>query len=278
MARIRTIKPEFWSDEKLGEASDVVRLTFLALISMADDYGRVVDNPKQVEAFAFPWHDRSRDIRDSLATLSRMGRIRRGTSTSGQAIIELVHWDRHQRVDKPNKAAALPAIATTDASETRATTDDAEIRECVANDSRMSREPVSNESRRISTTTSTTIYTTTNDLLRPGSAHAERPSVTHEFEAAWRAYPRRPNNSRAKALRAYLARRKAGVTADELLAGVQAYAGFVEQQRIEPRFIKQAATFFGPDRHWAEEYHAPPPLSPGERVLAMAAELAEDAA
>lgn len=43
MARIRTIKPEFWSDEKLSPLAPIDRLTFLGLISMADDYGRVHD-------------------------------------------------------------------------------------------------------------------------------------------------------------------------------------------------------------------------------------------
>jgi hypothetical protein len=36
-ARIRTIKPEFWNDEKLGKLPREVRLTFLGIISsMAD--------------------------------------------------------------------------------------------------------------------------------------------------------------------------------------------------------------------------------------------------
>ena len=49
MARIRTIKPEFWTDEKLAPLSPICRLTFLGLVSMADDAGRL--NAKQLRGF-----------------------------------------------------------------------------------------------------------------------------------------------------------------------------------------------------------------------------------
>jgi len=84
VARIRTIKPEFWSDEKMSPQSDEVRLLFLGLISMADDFGRLVDSGKQIEAFVWPYEDRSGVVRDGLVNLSRMGRIRRGKSASNR--------------------------------------------------------------------------------------------------------------------------------------------------------------------------------------------------
>ncbi len=39
MARIRTIKPEFAGDEKMAKASRDARLTFLLVVSQADDAG-----------------------------------------------------------------------------------------------------------------------------------------------------------------------------------------------------------------------------------------------
>ncbi len=108
MPRIRTIKPEFWLDEKLSLMSAIDRLTFLGLISMADDYGRVHDNAKIIDAFVFPNSDDS--VRESLANLSRISRIRRGNSSSGMPVIEIVNWARHQKVDKPQPKLALPPI------------------------------------------------------------------------------------------------------------------------------------------------------------------------
>ncbi len=151
MARIRTIKPEFWQDEKLTPLSDVARLVFLFLISSADDCGRVLDKPIKIEADLFDGEqDRSRDVRESLANLSRIGRIRRGKTASGQRIIEIVNWAKHQRIDHPNKAAAFPEIVDT--------YEDTDIREAFANDSRMIREPLAhhtNDQRPVPTTSTT---------------------------------------------------------------------------------------------------------------------------
>ena len=108
MPRIRTIKPEFWSDEKLSMLQPIDRLVFLGLISMADDYGRVHDNVKVIDAFIFP--NCSMSVRESLAKLSGIGRVRRGLSVSGKAILEIVNWSKHQRVDKPQHHLALPCI------------------------------------------------------------------------------------------------------------------------------------------------------------------------
>jgi hypothetical protein len=107
MPRIRSIKPEFWADEKLSPLAPIDRLVFLGLISMADDLGRLVDSVKQIDAMLFPFTEDS--SRESLARLSRMGRIKRGVTASGQRIVELTNW-HHQRVDHPNLAAALPPI------------------------------------------------------------------------------------------------------------------------------------------------------------------------
>lgn len=78
------------------------------------------------------------------------------------------------------------------------------------------------------------------------------------FEEAWAAYPRRANNPKGKAKRAWTARLKSGVRPETLLAGVRAYAAYCERERVEPKFIKLAATFFGPDEHWAADYGPPP--------------------
>jgi hypothetical protein len=110
MPRIRSIKPEFWADEKLGPMSATTRLVFLGLISMADDLGRLVDSEKQIDAFIFPYS--SETCRRSLADLSSNGRIIRGGTANGQKIIQLANW-HHQKIDKPNHHSALPPIADT---------------------------------------------------------------------------------------------------------------------------------------------------------------------
>lgn len=151
MARIRTIKPEFWQDEKLAPCDPVTRLVFLGLISMADDLGRVLDNVKIIDAFIFP--ESSDTSRESLATLSRLARVTRGKTVSGQRVIQIVNWDRHQKVDRPSMRAALPEIV--------AASEDTDI---LASPSRDTREPLA-------------IRPTTNDL-RPTTVDRQPDGAT----------------------------------------------------------------------------------------------------
>lgn len=132
MARIRTIKPEFWADEKLAPLDPVTRLVFVGLISMADDAGRLLDNLKQIDAFIFPETDDS--AREALANLSRISRIRRGTTASGQHVIQIVNWATHQKIDHPNLKSCLPELSEN--------SDIPDIREPLTNDSQDSREPL----------------------------------------------------------------------------------------------------------------------------------------
>lgn len=96
------------------------------------------------------------------------------------------------------------------------------------------------------------------ELTPPSSSPAKKKrkaiDYTPEFETAWAVYPKRPNNSKSDAFKSWQARINEGVTPDEMLEGLHRYREFVEAEEIEPRFIKQAATFFGPGRHWENDY------------------------
>src|SRR5688500_12487812 len=114
MARIRTIKPEFWSDEKLSVQDPLTRLVFVGLISNADDAGRLVDNVKLLDGLLFPSNDVS--CAGALDTLTRLGRIQRYRSANGQCVIQIVKWRQHQKIDHPGKIV-LPAPPNTDGAE-----------------------------------------------------------------------------------------------------------------------------------------------------------------
>jgi hypothetical protein len=55
MARIRTIKPEFWQDEQLAECSPHARLLAIAILQLCDANGVFRYIPLQIHAHAFPW-------------------------------------------------------------------------------------------------------------------------------------------------------------------------------------------------------------------------------
>lgn len=79
-----------------------------------------------------------------------------------------------------------------------------------------------------------------------------------EFEATWQAYPRRAGgNPKVAAFKSWQARRKAGVPADDLHAGVVRYAAYIAATgKAGSEYVKQAATFFGPDEHFREPWQA----------------------
>lgn len=101
MPRIRTLKPEFWQDEKLSLLDPLTRLVFLGLISIADDAGRVLDNVKFIDGQLFPSTEDT--AIDALDTLARLSRILRYRVASGQSVIQIAGWANHQKVDHPSK-------------------------------------------------------------------------------------------------------------------------------------------------------------------------------
>ena len=87
-----------------------------------------------------------------------------------------------------------------------------------------------------------------------GTSSSLRSEDLSAFESAWTAYPKRPGASKSGSLKAWRARIKAGSTAAEILAGVERYAAFCAASGTESRFIKQPATFFGPDEHFRADW------------------------
>jgi hypothetical protein len=60
MARIRTIKPEFWEDEKIGKLPVSCRLLFIGMWTFADDFGCVKGNAALLKSQIFPYDENMR--------------------------------------------------------------------------------------------------------------------------------------------------------------------------------------------------------------------------
>lgn len=103
---------------------------------------------------------------------------------------------------------------------------------------------------------------------RDGTGSKDQEHLT-AFDTAWAKYPTRPNNPKRKALSAFAARVAEGVDPAELIAGVERYAAYVEHHETEPRFVLQAATFFAPDRRFAEPWPVPQMSEARRRELGL---------
>lgn len=89
-----------------------------------------------------------------------------------------------------------------------------------------------------------------------------------DFLTAWAAYPARPNNNRAKAAHAWSARITEGEEPTVMLTGTLAYAAWCKATgKTGSEFVKQAATFYGPTKPYADPYPITPTLVGGKPAL-----------
>ncbi len=110
MARIRTIKPEFWESEVLGRLSPLARLTFAGLISHADDAGR---GRGEVGAMYGRMHAyassavRAR-FKRCLSELKRVKLVVFYKGSNNCSYYWIPGFNEHQRIDKPSPSRFPP--------------------------------------------------------------------------------------------------------------------------------------------------------------------------
>lgn len=71
-----------------------------------------------------------------------------------------------------------------------------------------------------------------------------------DFDQFWRLYPKRPGANRIESEKQWVKRIKEGDLPQEILDGTKMYRAYCEALKIEPQYIKQAATFLGPKKHF----------------------------
>lgn len=103
MARIRTIKPEFFTSLRVAELKPVVRLTFIGLWTHVDDEGRCVDDARLVKAAVSPLERTVAAIEADLKCLVRHGLVHR-YEVAGRGYLQVVGWAEHQRINRPTKS------------------------------------------------------------------------------------------------------------------------------------------------------------------------------
>lgn len=113
MARIRSIKPEFWTSEQVMECQPLARLLFIGLWNFCDDAGNHPDAEKTIKALIFPGDDiDSATVRRLLDELSARGLLS-FYEHDGKSYLHVSGW-KHQKIDKPTvkypQFPATPAV------------------------------------------------------------------------------------------------------------------------------------------------------------------------
>jgi len=99
MARIRTIKPEFWTDEKIVQLPYEARLLFIGIWNFADDHGCLWDEPERIRMQVLP--NDAVDISGLLDLLCASGLLEVYESSDEKRIFRVTHFNDHQKVDHP---------------------------------------------------------------------------------------------------------------------------------------------------------------------------------
>src|SRR5690349_25113751 len=97
MARIRSIKPEFWTDEKVVSLTPLARHLFIGLWNYVDDEGRGEFSPLRLKMQILPADDA--DISGLLGEIRGEGLIQI-YDVDGKQFFHVCGFAKHQKIDK----------------------------------------------------------------------------------------------------------------------------------------------------------------------------------
>jgi len=298
MSRIRTVKPEFWISEQIMNCSHSARLLFIGLWNFCDDGGVHPATIRKLKAEVFPGDDVTLiDIEGWMKELIHQKLVVEFTAQYNNESCNfwfVTGW-KHQRIDKPY--LKYPPYQAQQASATTLRSFDNHSQ----NVPRMVEEPSTQgvegkkkgkersgrEEEAAQAPNTPTASPGFVDEREPNPPPLETPKPAKasdaEFEAFWNAYPKRNGgNARNSALAAWNARRKEGYSAAEIIDGAHRYAAWCAATgKLNTEYVKQASTFLGPQKGFAEAWELPVMVKPrnGQRytppIHAMTPEVAE---
>lgn len=100
MARIRTIKPEFWSSEQVMGLSRDARLLFIGLWNFCDDAGIHPASAPTIKALVLPGDDITLDSVAGMMQELIAAELLTVYEVAGKKYWKVTGWKRHQRIDQ----------------------------------------------------------------------------------------------------------------------------------------------------------------------------------
>ena len=100
MARIRTIKPDFWTSEQIVDCSMTARLLFIGIWNFSDDGGNIQYSPKQIKMQVFPGDDFTTKQAGDLIQELIDNKLLIAYEAGGKKYLHVTGW-QHQKIDKP---------------------------------------------------------------------------------------------------------------------------------------------------------------------------------
>ena len=183
MARIRTIKPDFWTDGNMVSLSPFARLLYIGMWNFTlCDHGHVADDAMKLKLQILPMDNI--DINDLLNEIMEQGRVVRVADNEGRTYLLIRRFNDHQKID-PRWKTRCPACAHRDSLnpvETQVSFSEPhrDSPKLPLGREGMGRDGIGEEG---------------NNTCSPATPSSERPT---RFEEFWEHYPRKVGKDKAK--------------------------------------------------------------------------------
>lgn len=238
MARIRSVKPEFWNDRKLARLSRDARLLYLALWNLSDEHGRLHGDARYIKGHCLPYEDDLdlEEVERLIDELADHGRVQK-YEHDGDPYLFLPKLAKHQRLEGDKQASRLPAPPDPTADKSAPTSGESADLSAESPDS--SGEIVAKQ------------VAGGREQVAGISATADRPRATARdrdlaFEAFWLVYPRKIGKGQAR--KAWIAAAKQA-DPDTIMAGAMRLA---QQPGRDEKFTPHPSTWLNGER-WLDE-------------------------
>lgn len=243
MPRIRTIKPEFWVDDKVVELDPWARLLFIGLWNFADDQGFIEYSPRRIKMQIFPGD--SLEVSVLLASLLESGLLAAYESPFGK-VLHIQSWDRHQKVSNPAAPRFdMSELVPFHLSDDTPLEGSRGVQIPLSGKERKGKE----EERKGKETYSSSATDSQQTLIDVAPDASSTRASPRDFDRFWEIYPRRESKGAAK--RAWAgAIKKAPV--EVILSGAQSYRDDGARLRAEMKFTKLPATWLNAEC-WTDE-------------------------
>lgn len=115
MARIRSVKPEYWADEDMAALVRDARLLYIGLWNIADEHGRLRGDPRWIKGQLFAYDDDldAHEVDVLLDSLAKAGKLVR-YRVDGRRYAFLPKLATHQRLEPEKVPSKLPDPADAD--------------------------------------------------------------------------------------------------------------------------------------------------------------------
>lgn len=237
MARIRTVKPEFWDDELMGSLSRDARLLFIGTWNFADDEARLRWSPAYLKSKVFPYDDDlgPKEVSILMGELEQSGRVFAYTvngETIKQTFAVIVNFPRHQRINRAQDSSlpAPPPDEPPPGDRVTPFTEHSVNGHGATNDPPVRDQPLS------------TVGSTPEGNGKEGNGKEGKtraPAAPDTFPDFWSVFPRKVDKRIAE--KAYRAALKRGATPEQIHAAAVAYAE--AQRNTELRYVKHPSSW-----------------------------------